>query len=199
MNKDEQFIQELKEKPVITLATALMGAIFEYKLAPDDIQRFFPGITKCASSLNESEALKHLDEMSSDEVEALKRLPFSLVQQQILGMFLMHRDERKIMSDCVEHCQQIQKSRLSDLWSRYFKEIDNGNPRTAVLESLVDLIKFFEEEEREDKRQKNIIGAIDSSLPKLFEFIEEMMTINDIATETLKPRKLRDTLRMKPV
>ena len=170
MNKNK-VIQELKEKPVITLATALIGVIFEHKLSPNDVQQFFPGITKCASSLNEAEALKHLDEMSSDEVEALKRLPFSLVQQQILGMFLMHRDERNIMTDCVEYCQQVQKSKLPDLWSRYFKEIDNGNPRTAVLESLVDLIKFFEEKQKSKEQQE----FIENNLPIVLNKVEQLI------------------------
>lgn len=41
-----------------------------------------------------------------------------------------------------EALEKITLSKSSELWARYFKELDSGNPRECVLNSLVELIKW---------------------------------------------------------
>lgn len=85
-----------------------------------------------------------LENSSKDDSELIKAYQEYVAKLQDINIKNIEIISKLISSNnrLRETLEKITVSKSSELWARYFKELDSGNPRECVLNSLVELIKW---------------------------------------------------------
>lgn len=144
-------VEELKEECERLIKEAIeydmrdlsCGGFTIHRLVNDLVIEFCMSPRLENSSKDDSELIKayqeyicKLQEMEIKNIEIISELISSLGESN---------------SKLQEALEKIILSKSSELWARYFKELDSGNPRECVLNSLVELIKWERSKPKSDK------------------------------------------------